>query len=356
MKVLCLTNNLDKPEAFLLLGLQAKGIDITLVLDQNSPFQEILKNSGISCLYHTFNNRVDPKSIMFVFRLLKEQKFDIIHSFSGRALTSALLASWRTNIKHVGYRGTIGHVSRIDPTSWISFLHPRLTKVICVSNAVRQYLLGKGLSQEKVVRIYKGQDVSWYNYSQPFDLKLFGIPENAFVVSCGANVRPVKGVDVLIEAFRSIPEELPIHLLLIGEIRDSKVKHMLEHHPAKEKIHVTGFRQDAPYIMGATSLACMPSRNREGLSKSLIESMAQGLPALITNVGGMPEVVINGECGIIVPPEDPQALSLAIIKLYKDPLLRKLMGIKAKQRIIDHFSIESTVSETLAVYQECFKS
>jgi len=353
MNLLALTNNLDRPEAFLLRAMSEKGISITLVVDIRSPFQEILQHSSIKILHHKFKSRIDPASVIYLRRLFKSQTFNLVHSFSARALASTMLSGSGSKIPHVTYRGTLGHISRFDPSARLCFFNSKLTKIICVSNAVKVYMASRGIPQEKLVRIYKGHDPSWYIYDKSFDLTTFSIPKAAFVVCCSANMRPVKGVDVLVEAFCHIPKNLPIHLLLIGEDREKRIVKLLKNHPLKNRIHLAGFRSDAPHIAGACDLFCMPSRKREGLSKSLLEAMMQGVPAVITNVGGMPEMVRNGLDGLVVPPEDPKSLAQAIVKVYEAPELRRQMGQNARERLKADFSIQKTIEETFKVYESC---
>ena len=100
-------------------------------------------------------------------------------------------------------------------------------------------------------------------------------------------------------------------------------------------------------MAGAFDVFVMPSLEREGLPRAVIEAMAQGIPAFVTDVGGMPEIVVNGECGLVVPPNDPEALSQAIISLAKDTSLCRRFSDNASMRIRDHFNIQATIRETV---------
>src|SRR5690606_17850887 len=127
-----------------------------------------------------------------------------------RALSNGLLAVRPfPHVKVVAYRGIVGNVSLLSPVSWLRNLNPRIDRIVCVAEAIRRHfldlrLLGYRLPPEKFITIYKGHDPAWYRGS-PADLTEFSIPPDAFVVGCVANMRPRKGVEVLVRAFGLLP-------------------------------------------------------------------------------------------------------------------------------------------------------
>ena len=97
---------------------------------------------------------------------------------------------------------------------------------------------------------------------------------------------------------------------------------------------------------------CLASTKREGLPRSVIEAMAYRVPAVVTDSGGSPELVVDGECGFVVPVFDAPALARAFETLWRDPQLRARMGQAARDRIGTHFRNEDTVAKTIALYRE----
>lgn len=352
MKALLLSTNLDRPEGHLIRGLRQGGVDIKLVISRDSPFQEILKDLDIEIEYWNFKSRIDPSSILYVRSLLRKQKFNLVHTFNARALTAALFASLGANIKQITYRGTTGHLSRLDPSSWIGYLNPKVDKIICVSKAVERYLSEIGLAKEKLEVIYKGHEPDWYEESGMAGDELPHFDADQFYVACSANMRPVKGVDLLLKSLEFIPPDHKIRLILIGEIRDRKISQLLDRSGIKERVDVLGFRRDASRIVARCNAFCMPSREREGLPKALIEAMIQGITPIVTDVGGMPELVQDGAHGLVVPPGNPAAIAEAILKLYNDRAFSKRLGESSRQRISTDFSVRRTIDETLRVYRE----
>jgi glycosyltransferase involved in cell wall biosynthesis len=193
--------------------------------------------------------------------------------------------------------------------------------------------------------------LGWYS-DEPADLSQFGIPNGTFVVCCTANYRPRKGIDFLIDAMEQLPADVPAHLMLVGHMDAQKLTQRINASPMRERIHRIGFQTNAPEISAASDIFCLPSIKREGLARSVIEAMAYGVPPIVTDSGGSPELVIDGESGLIVPPMDAPALARAIEKLFRDPILRQRLGQAARKRIATAFRNEDTVAKTIALYQE----
>ena len=119
-----------------------------------------------------------------------------------------------------------------------------------------------------------------------------------------------------------------------------------------EAVRFLGIRRDVPRPLAACDVFCMPSTKREGLARSVIEAMAYRVPPVVSEAGGSPELVVDGESGYVVPVEDSAAIAAAIEKLYRDPELRRTMGEAARVRIGTDFRNEDTVRKTIALYEE----
>jgi glycosyltransferase involved in cell wall biosynthesis len=171
------------------------------------------------------------------------------------------------------------------------------------------------------------------------------------VISCVANYRPRKGIEVLVEALASLPRTWPVHVLLVGQMDAPKLTRKIAASPVRNRIHRVGHRSDAPALTAASDVCVLPSIKREGLARSLIEAMAYAVPPIVTNCGGSPEIVVDGVSGLVVPIADPAALAAAIGRLYEDRELRARLGAAARERIRRDFRIETTIAETLDLYR-----
>lgn len=351
MKILLVAGVGERPEAHLFPELAARGIGLDLLCDTSSPYFAPLKEAGFPMTHLKLKARIDLAAIRTIRGFLKSGHYDIVHAFNGRALSNAMMASTGVPIRTVGYCGTMGHISRWDPAAYLAILNPRVDRIVCISLAVRDYLRSLGLPENRLVQIYKGHDPAWFTAAPRATLREFGIPDNAMVIGCTANTRPIKGVPVLIEAIRQLAPDWPVHVLLVGQNKDHELEKTLENDPIRERIHLTGFRMDAPELMGACDCFVMPTLRNEGLSKAVMEAMCMGVPPIITAVGGMVELVENGVSGQIIPPGDPQALALAIAGYAANPTLRASHGQQSLIRINTLFSFPAMVDRTVQLYR-----
>jgi glycosyltransferase involved in cell wall biosynthesis len=336
MRILVLTDKSDLPEHHIIKGLIKKGANVSVVANPECKRTNSLE--GAKIYHHITKARFDLSTILFLRSIFKSEKFDVAIYFNSRLLTAALLVS--SGVKNIAYRGTSGHLSWWDPTSRLTYLSPKVDKIMCVSNAVKKYFLSLGVDENKLVTIYKGHDISWYESN--VTLSDLGITERPkCLVSCVANVRPVKGVHVLIEAWKRLPDYFEGKLLLIGSVP--------KNFSIAKNVIVTGYLENGALYSGLTDIFVMPSIDREGLPKALLEAMAQGVAPICTNVGGMPEIVRDGIDGIVVPPSDPESLSKAILTLATDSEGRKRFGESSKDRVKRDFSIEKTVQSVFAL-------
>lgn len=350
MRVLVATQSFDRAEKAIYLGLTRLGHQVDLACLPHAKGQASLQEAGIPVHHLTVRHRMDHRGSRSMREMISQLGSDLVYASSNVTLAAALRATRRSAVPVIAYRGTTGHVSRLDPASWLTFLHPRLAKIACVSNAVRSYLLQCGIPEQKLVTLYKGHDPNWYTDSAASDLGALGIPEGARVVSFAGAIRPVKGVSFLLKAMQQLPDSLNIHLLLIGDIRDGQTRRQI--HRAGPRCHSLGHREDVLNLIAASDIFVMPSVRREGLPRAVIEAMCLGVPPLVTDVGGMPELVENEKCGCVVPPQNPEALANAITRLIENKDQRETYGRHARERIQTHFHSETTVRQMASLFEE----
>ncbi|MDD4870585.1 MAG: glycosyltransferase family 4 protein [Kiritimatiellae bacterium] len=351
MKILVVNSHPDRSESHIYATLRKQAIDIEVICDPASKWREFLETNEVPVMRLHYQSRMDFPAIRFMREKIQAGSFELVHAVNKRSCTHVMAALTGINIPVVSYRGIIGNISRWNPETGLTYFSRKMKRIICVCEAVRQYLLSVGISEDKAVTVYKGHDISWYQPADRKSFEEFGIPGNAFVVGCAAKIRPRKGIDVLINAIKSIPE-ISIHLLLAGEITDPSIPALVKQMHLEKNVHLTGHRMDAPKLMGACDCFVMPSLRREGLPRAVIEAMAQGVPPILTDVGGMPEIVEHLVSGILVPHGDSGALAKAIQQLASDKTLKTSLGVGAKARVLSRFNIDRTTQ----AYKEIFST
>jgi len=350
-RILFIGEGLDLPESHLLRGLKNAGHHVELMVRPGCANADALKEEGVHVHPLTLVRKVDFAGIRAIRSRLGEGQFDVMHTLLNRPLSNGLLASRGMAVKRVAYRGIVGNLSRFNPGSWLTYLNPSVDRIVCVCHAVRKGLLAMRLPPERSVTIYKGHDVNWYHAADRASLARFGIPDDAFVIGSSANMRPRKGIHVLLEAAKNVRADRPVHFLLVGRIQDKLLSRTAMPAQLARRVHFTGFRLDAPALMGACDAIVLPSLKREGLARSVIEAMSQSVVPVVTDCGGSPELVRHQRDGLVVPPGDARALREALNLLLSDPGLRARMGASARTRIEKDFSIGSTVAEHIRLYE-----
>lgn len=356
IRALCITEGADRPTMATLIGMHDAGIAVTVVCPLEHPNARLLDAAGVAVIDIRLRKNFDKAGIATLRDELVRGKYHLIHTFNSHALTNGLRAAKGLPVKVIAYRGIVGNVSFLDPMSWMRYLNPRIDRIVCVCEAIRQYFLHMQpaflrMPESRPVTIYKGHKLEWYQ-QEPVDLTLSGIPAGAFAIGCTAAYRPRKGVEFLIEALERLPVDIPAHLVLIGHMDARQLTRRIARSPARDRIHRVGFQTNAPAWTGACDVFCLPSTKREGLARAIIEAMCYRVPPVVTNSGGSPELVRDGESGFVVPIKDSAALAEAFTKLFRDPALRKRLGDAARERIAQDFTNEETVRQTMALYEE----
>ncbi len=357
MRILILTGSGDpltsvRPEAEIFIGLRRAGDEVTVMTGRDHTYWESMRQAGIELIDFEPRRRLDLASIRTLRRSLRDLCPDVVYLFNKPAIINTAFAAIGLPPVLVTYRGQTGNIFWYDPSAYLCHLHPRVDAISCVANAVRDDLRRHVRRPERVVTLYKGHDLDWY-HDRPADLRPFGIPAGAFVVGCTANHRPRKGVPVLVEAMGLLPAEAPVHLLLIGKgLDDPDLDAQIQASPVAARIHRAGFRLDAPSLTAACSCTVLPAIKREGLPKSVIESMALRVPPIVTDTGGSAELIEEGISGFVVPPNDPHAIARRIEELWRNPAAARAMGEAARERIGSHFNVRATVESTRAFFRQ----
>jgi glycosyltransferase involved in cell wall biosynthesis len=231
----------------------------------------------------------------------------------------------------------------------------RAAALVTVSEDLRRFFCRtSGTPLGRVRVIYNGIALSRHSAASGRKVELLdsaGIPREAKVVGAVGNLYPVKGHLDLIRSARTIVHQHPMtHVVILGRgaLHDALVGEA-EALGIRDRIHLLGYRNDVKEWLGAMDVFTMPSLS-EGLPLSLLEAMAAGVPPVVTQVGGMPEVVRDGETGFIVPPGDGAALADRISFLLGNPPLATKMGTASRDCILDRFTVDRMAAEYRDVY------
>ncbi|WP_417348069.1 glycosyltransferase family 4 protein [Ferrimonas sp.] len=346
------TWNSVRPEAEIFIGMAKLGVDVTLMTQGDADYVPRFRENGVKVIDFHPKKKFQWSAVKRIRQELKQGGYDAVYMFNNKAITNGLFAAIGLDVKMVSYRGQTGNISRWDPSSYLTHLHPRLDGILCVANAVRDDLRNHvWINPDNVATVYKGHSLEWYQ-DTPADLSQFGVPKDAFTFGCVANARPRKGLPVLLAATHHLPADSNIHLLLVGGGMDTdEVRALIDASPMKDRIHLAGFRTDAPALIASCSASILPSTKREGLPKTVIEAMVYGVAPIVSDTGGSAELIVDGESGLVVQPGDDAGLAQAMQTLWQRPEQTLKMGSLAKERIEAHFHTDQSAQQTKAYFE-----
>jgi glycosyltransferase involved in cell wall biosynthesis len=232
-----------------------------------------------------------------------------------------------------------------------------VTKIVAVSQAVADILIDYGVPEDRLAVIYDGVDPSLFGPRgrKPGVLGELGLADAGPVVCKVANAYgESKGYDTLLDAAVAVSGELPdVRFIAVGKGTDSdKMKDAVARRGLEGTVTLAGYRSDVPDILSAVDLVVNCPKSREGLSVIALEAMATGLPVVATDVGGIPEIVRDGETGLLVPPDDPGALALAITRMLDDTDLASRLADAGKRLVREELSVDKMVERTERLYRE----
>ena len=307
---------------------------------------------------------LDIYALLKLYFLIRKGRYDIVHCHTSKGGFIGRLAARLAKVRVIIYspHGDIfeGYFGKIKTRFfiWLERFSARFTdKIISLTKSGIEPYIKAGIGQKSQFDyIYNGVDVERLRKRKVDRIQKrqeIGVENDCFLVVTAGRLVPVKGHTYLITALAQVITAIPnIRLVFLGdgELR-GELLGQVKTLGLEKQVLFPGMRSDVPEIISCSDLFVLPSVN-EGFGVVLLEAMAMRCPIVATNVGGVPEVVLDGETGILVPPGDPVQLAGGIIRLLKDTSLALKMAECGYQRLKACFDIRETVSKTEHLYKE----
>ncbi len=341
-----------RPELEIYISLAKAGHNLTIITDKNREYIPRFIQHGIEVIHSPPKYKLSLKTIRLIRQTIRQKNIDIVYATKSRTVPNSAFACIGMDVKLVIYRGTASGLYWHDPSNYLGMLHPRVDGIICVSKYVEDYVASKRvLKNKKIITIYKGHELSWYD-KQPADLSEFSIQKNDFTAICVINPRPHKGLDVLLEATSILSDIDNLHLLLVGQGIDKEpYLSQIENSKMKSRIHLAGYRNDAPELIAASDVLIQPSIDGEGLPRVILESLAYGTPVIASANPGSKEIIDDKENGYIVPVRDSQAIADKVRTLHDSPELLQQLSANSKSVIENKMSHKQTVKQYIEYFE-----
>ncbi len=281
-------------------------------------------------------------------RLIRRDNYDLIYTNSAKAHIYGTLAA------RAARRPVVWRMHDIVDTDAYSRLNVRLfllaagiaDRVLAVSDAGRDALASWGVPPGKLATIHNGIDLASMHASRDRDemRRELGIPAGAPVAGMVGRIVPWKGPQVFIEAARRVLEAVPdAYFLLVGgavfgeAAFVDELKARVAQMGIEDRVVFTGLRQDIPELVSAMDILVHASILPEPFGMVLLEAMACRLPVVATEGGGVGEIVVAGETGVLVPPGEPEAMARAIVNILQDRKAARSMGEAGYERVASEF-------------------
>ena len=323
---------------------------------------ELFRNLPCPHVVYPIRSTYDLNALRTIFsirRFLDAERIQIVHTFHE---TSDL---WAGPISKIGSRRILVS-SRRDMGILRSSKHDLgyrcmnslFDLVLTVSEEVRQFCIERDrISPRKVVTLYNGIELGKFPPIKREEglRSTLGIPTHAPLIVTVGNVRPVKGIDILIEAAAKVVQQNPEAVFLVlGRISDGEyfrqLQTMVQRLGVREKVRFVSESAQILSTLRASNVFCLPSRS-EGFSNALIEAMACELPCVATRVGGNAEAIEDGQSGYVVESEDSDAIADRILKLLRDPSMARTMGKTGRKIVEAKFTSEIMMRKLVALYE-----
>lgn len=304
----------------------------------------------------------DLNSIRAVRKLIKKYNPDIVYAHSSKAGAIARMADiglknhcvynphgWAFNMR-------CSDKKKMMYTAIEKIAAPFCEKIICISDAEKQSALEKNICRgDKLQVIFNGVDIEAYECGEHEKVKRadLNIPEDAFVIGMVGRMSPQKAPDVFIRMAKLVKGEVPnAHFIIVGNgEQEAEVRKYAEDNGFADRLYITGWVDDPMSYVELFDVACLPSR-WEGFGLVLPEYMMAGKPIVASNVDAIPNIIRDGENGLLVSVDDPVRSYEAVLKIYRDDELRDKLVAYGYRDVKNRFNARRVAKEHERVFEK----
>ena len=294
-------------------------------------------------------SEIDPRAAWRLRRVIREREINLVHAHTAHAVAVAAVATLGTGVPVIVARRVDFPLRNNAGTRW---KYGRAAAIVAVSRAVADVLQRGGIASNRIHVVPDGVDV--HRRVTPASretLEALGVPRSAPVVVQVAQLVGHKDPLNFVRAMARVRERVRgAHGLLVG---DGPLREIVEHEihalSLADTVHLAGYRTNADELLAAANVATLSSRE-EGMGSVLLDALAFRVPIAATRAGGIPEVVVDGESGVLAERENPTALGDAIASILLDAQLADRLRANAVSRA-NEFSVERMTDRTISVYE-----
>ncbi len=336
-------------------GLLDRGHYAAIACREHARIKNEALKLGIDIHILPFRKPYDIASIVRLTGLLKDKKFDIVNTHSGVDSWIGGIASKLAGIPLLVRTRHLNLPLRRNPLNFIHYL-PDIY-ITCGEDMRNNLVTRCGFPGDRVLSIPTGINVERFNIRRNKKAGLkYGLDINATVITNVGILRSVKGHEVTFRAVKTVVDSVPgAKFLIVGDGPGRETLGSLVNElDISEHVIFTGFVEDIPEIYSFSDVAVLTSWS-EGLPQSILQAMAAGVPVIATKVGGVPEVVVRGETGMLIEPGDHKALARGIIKILNDRDGSGQLAENAKDLMVGEHSVIHMIDKIESLYERMLR-
>ncbi len=335
-------------------SLSEMGAHVEVFCPAGRPFVDYAEARGIHPITWKTHGKFDPLTVIRLARLMKRHRIDVIHTHLS---TASLLGAFAAKL--AGKR-SVAHVHGLNTATCFKYSD----LIIAVSEKVKEHLVAQGIRENKIRVVHNGVNLLRFQPTDTREAKAkLGYDPDEPLLGVFGRLSSEKGQRTAVEAMFLIAKGNPspslshgergfedAHLAIVGDGKDrSDLEASVDALGIRESVTFIGFMQDVREMMSACDVVIVPSSRGEGFGLVAVEAMALRKPVVASAQGGLPEIVVPDETGLLVPPNDPQALAEAVCRLLSDPDLARAMGAKGRARVEERFALGEQMRQVLGI-------
>ena len=334
-------------------GLAERGHRVVIATPPSETWAARCAETGLVHAAIVMRRAWDPRAAWRLARLIRQERIQVAHAHKGRARTLTLLAGLMgARAQLVLNRGVSFPVD--GATRRVGYTNRRIHAIVAVCESIKRGLVGAGVAAEKIWVIYSGTDVERFHPGVdggPVRRELGLAADDVVITQIG--VRSWRGWRDVLDAMPAVVQRVARARLLFVGAPPPRIAEIAEQARARGlqgRVLAVGHRSDVPAILAASDVVVDASYAGLGITGSIREALACERPVVATDLEGMPELVLDGETGLLVPPRTPAALADAIVRLVSDPTAAQTMARAGRKRVEALFSLRAKVDATEALY------
>ena len=342
----------------LAVGLAAQGHDVVVGTRPSPLWAEACRVAGIPYAPIPMRGEADLRSAWAIARVIRSHRTEIVHCQKGKARTLALLAGLVVKIPVLILNRGVSFP--LDRWNRLGYTNRRVTAITAVCESIKRGLVAAGVPASKIEVVYSGTDLDRFHPGVDGSRirTELGLGPNHYLIT-QVGIRSWRGnadvLDAMVRVHRAAPE---CRLLFVGA-PPARIVSMTEAARSRglgDAVTVVGHRADIPEILAASDLVVDASYAGLGLTGSLREALAVETPVIGTRLEGIPELITDGETGLLVSPRNPEALAQAMLRTVENPSRALAMARAGRKRVEAHFSTAIKLRRTVALYRRLLES